>query len=1169
MSYCPAGTYYQGKSRIAGTAAGCYQCPYGFVSPTPGSTGKTSCIQCSVPTEGNAQTTTVQGASDGSQCVLCAPGTYLTSPIMSMTYDRTCTSCPVGTYSGTGALSCTSCPAGSYSNVSGSAACTSCPPGTFSAVLGATSSAACTSCSPGSYSNVSGSTACTSCPAGSYSDAPGSNECTVCSTGTYSVSGSVVCGPSCPVGTLRIVGSRCLNDGCPAGKYLNGTTCSSCPTGTFYVGPSATSQSSCTPCAAGTYSTLGSPVCVKCPPGTSLAVSGGSECIPCSAGTYSSSFGSTSCSSCPSGTTSTTSSSFCYGATGGLIEDRGLYITHTFTSSGNFVQASCNFVVYDFISITATQIYSSPDIFMLYQNTPITVSASSTPTIAGKVPILNSGTTLVTDYGTFSAGIPQLVIVYLKDPCPSGTFWNPLKKQCVPACTTPFTTSQNGVCVKCTSRTMALIAPLVCEAGFTLSGTTCTGNENKCPDPSWTLSGTTCTKTDESCPPGYGFTSRGYCLSPTDGSSSLPVSTTLTQAAVASQVTKPAFGSVCTTTCPVNMYMSNGECVQCPGNQVSPAGSTSINACQCTAGTFGTNGSGVCTSCGTDQTSPQGTQTQSGCVVYCPAGKYASGSSCMPCPYGTSSAGSTSVSACACSQGTFLSGGSCVTQCPAGMYSSTVTASCTSCPGNQTSTVGTTSVAGCACPDGTGGINGTGVCSPCTGGQTSTITNVTCPDTTWTLTGSICSKVSSYDCPSSTDYRTANTCYYTTFTYPSTGCTIKSYTCPSGWTVNGSVCLKTGQPMTAAIVTVSCPNTASYTCPAGYTLSGTTCTSNTPLYYSCQNGGSSMNTTGAGVTTVTSNWILEGTRCKRYTCSASTPSGSSLIINGSSCKLYNALSGSTCPAGYTFMTDITSNYAYSLGLKICTKLVLGTNSGGAYADFHLDRQNPGTQTITTTIASGDDTSATAVNDTISASHPMADQTVTGTLTRSEAQVISIQTTNATTGTSQGRQCSCLSGQFWNFVTKECTTQCPVSTYGDSASKTCQPCPANKTSVAGSTSVSQCVCSYASPYWSGTSCMQQLNPTAAVTVSGSGITTRYVNKYVVHEFTQAATFVVNSPIIANILLVGGGAGGTDDGKPGNGGAVTTSSNYSLNTGTYNITVGTGGAPNTLGGCTTLT
>jgi hypothetical protein len=94
-------------------------------------------------------------------------------------------------------------------------------------------------------------------------------------------------------------------------------------------------------------------------------------------------------------------------------------------------------------------------------------------------------------------------------------------------------------------------------------------------------------------------------------------------------------------------------------------------------------------------------------------------------------------------------------------------------------------------------------------------------------------------------------------------------------------------------------------------------------------------------------------------------------------------------------------------------------------------------------------------------------------------------------------------------------------------------------------------------------MQELNPTAAVTLSGSGFTTRYVDKYVIHEFTQAASFVVQSPIIANILLVGGGAGGTDDGKPGNGGAVNNLTNQSLATGTYNIIVGSGGSANTSG------
>jgi sugar lactone lactonase YvrE len=169
---------------------------------------------------------------------------------------------------------------------------------------------------------------------------------------------------------------------------------------------------------------------------------------------------------------------------------------------------------------------------------------------------------------------------------------------------------------------------------------------------------------------------------------------------------------------------------------------------------------------------------------------------------------------------------------------------------------------------------------------------------------------------------------------------------------------------------------------------------------------------------------------------------------------------------------------------------------------------------------------------------------------------------------QGRQCSCSAGQFWDFATKQCTTQCPVATYADSASKACQPCPANKTSVAGSTNVSQCVCSYASPYWSGISCMQQLNPTAAITVSGSGVTTRYVDKYVIHEFTQSATFFLESPIIANLLLVGGGAGGSSDGKPGLGGNVVTNT-LSFNSGdNFYVTVGAGGAADSSGNNTSL-
>jgi sugar lactone lactonase YvrE len=902
----------------------------------------------------------------------------------------------------------------------------------------------------------------------------------------------------------------------------------------------------------------------------------------------------------------------------------------------------------------------------------------------------------------------------------------------------------------------------MCEPGFTLSGTTCNGTSLTCPDQSWTLSSSLCTKTELRCPTGSILMPQNYCLFFSNNVSTLQTSVDLVQSATSTPVSKPAYGA-CVTDCPVNSYKSE-DCVQCPGNQVTAStGATSVSACVCPTGTYGTNGSGVCTPCGQDQTSPQGTQTQTGCVIYCPAGKYASSAStCTMCPYGTSPAGSTRISACMCAPGTFLSSGTCVAQCPIGMYGDNGSRSCIQCPGNQTSAVGAVGVSQCICPEGFGGLSGSGVCTPCTGGQASIVGPYTCPDDTWTLTGSVCSKVSDYDCtgvsyddiiesgqllepveidigttpprafttqpvrngtsftfsldiniegktpgvwrdifqnisgvtwpitnsnmrkPSlhisdywisftystnpggplsdynfATDsnynvvpgtwfkctctvdgpnktiamyingqkqsenttsgtlapptgapaftwrpwngnnngyikvknvywwnqvlssdaiklfaglsvpgacYKTANTCYSTTYTCPTSACTLSRYTCPDAtWTLNGSVCLKTGQAMTAATVTCNCPvRPAQYTCPSGWTLDGNRCRTTNPTYYSCQNGGSEYNRdTFTGWTTVKSAWKLEGTRCKRYTCSTNTSqSGTYLTIDGNSCKFYS--SAYTCPPGYNNRLDLGSAAALSAGLNTCSSMNYDLTSTYGFI-IRITRAVPYTLDITTTVDAGDDISATPQYDYRPADPVMSDQTVTGTLTRTQAQVMAIQTTSATYGTSS-RQCMCSGTQYMDLLNKNCVTRCPPATYADSATKMCQPCPANKTSPEGSTSSSQCVCSYATPYWTGFSCMQELNPSAVL--SGSGFTTRYENSYTIHEFMQSGSFVISSPIIANLLLVGGGAGGSNDGKPGLGGEVTYIPNSSLSSGTYNVTVGAGGGPNSYGECTYL-
>ena len=114
------------------------------------------------------------------------------------------------------------------------------------------------------------------------------------------------------------------------------------------------------------------------------------------------------------------------------------------------------------------------------------------------------------------------------------------------------------------------------------------------------------------------------------------------------------------------------------------------------------------------------------------------------------------------------------------------------------------------------------------------------------------------------------------------------YSCPTGYTLNGSYCIK----YTSA---TEVPGDVSYTCPSGYTKNGTKCTKTydatyTPgaTSYSCPNGGT-LNGTKCTIT-------QQASASTEYTC----PSG--YTKNGSSCyKVYEATKTTTytCPSGYT------------------------------------------------------------------------------------------------------------------------------------------------------------------------------------------------------------------------------------------------------------------------------
>ena len=165
-----------------------------------------------------------------------------------------CDPCPKGTYTDMpGATKCLECPSGTYGAIDAApslASCLPCPPATFSNQTGASDSSTCRNCPPGTNSSVSGASACMSCSAGSYAEASGQQFCDLCSAGSY--------GPQ----------------------------------------PRASSRSDCRLCSIGTFSTNGSALCTRCPPGSTSSVEGSSDCQPCPAGTYSDVGGE--CFKCPS-----------------------------------------------------------------------------------------------------------------------------------------------------------------------------------------------------------------------------------------------------------------------------------------------------------------------------------------------------------------------------------------------------------------------------------------------------------------------------------------------------------------------------------------------------------------------------------------------------------------------------------------------------------------------------------------------------------------------------------------------------------------------------------------------------------------------------------------------------------------------------------------------------
>ena len=249
---CEAGTYAE-----AG-ATSCSACPNGYTSDA----GATAQNKCYIKVSAGKYIGTVNSATQTS----CAAGTSKAAHTVYYGGTSSCSQCTAGTYSTAGAGSCSTCPSG------------------YTSDAGATAQNKCyIKVSAGKYIGTANSATQSTCAAGKYKAAHtvyygSTSSCSTCGAGTYSTGGAGSC-TTCPSGYTSDAGATAQNK-CyikvSAGKYIgtaNSATQTSCAAGTskgahtVYYG----STSSCSTCAAGTYSTGGAESCTTCPSGYTSA----------------------------------------------------------------------------------------------------------------------------------------------------------------------------------------------------------------------------------------------------------------------------------------------------------------------------------------------------------------------------------------------------------------------------------------------------------------------------------------------------------------------------------------------------------------------------------------------------------------------------------------------------------------------------------------------------------------------------------------------------------------------------------------------------------------------------------------------------------------------------------------------------------------------------------
>ena len=353
-SKCDPGSYTTGGSSEK-TRTQCTVCPAGYKCEGKGarevcsaghfsSSGSVDCQRCGADTQYSAAqsgtcricppgSVTSGGASDGmsrTTCTSCAAGSECKDG------SSTTTQCAAGTFSKGGQPTCSNCGAdNSYSNAAGSTSCDTCKASFYTTGGTSTTHTGCERCKAGMV--CTGDSGPTACPTGTFSgpgraprtqcgsdskfSAGGATSCSMCATGSITSGGMAdgttrtTCSP-CPPGLACDGTSKSTT--CTPGKYSPGSNnaCLECGADNLYSGSGA---SSCSTCARGSYSSLGSSKtrqgCSQCPAGSfctgesvqtpcpagKFSGAGSADCSPCGDDNTWSSTGASKCPTCPPG----------------------------------------------------------------------------------------------------------------------------------------------------------------------------------------------------------------------------------------------------------------------------------------------------------------------------------------------------------------------------------------------------------------------------------------------------------------------------------------------------------------------------------------------------------------------------------------------------------------------------------------------------------------------------------------------------------------------------------------------------------------------------------------------------------------------------------------------------------------------------------------------------